>query len=99
MDRDYWRSEPTKRLIEEARTKGCELCRAIGERLEDIEIGGDEHVAYAVDRAKDFERQANRLDDKVYELRGEIDCLNLMLGTRDERIAELEAALKKDAKK
>ena len=91
MDRDYWRLEPTKRLIEEARTKGCELCRALGERLEDSEIDGDERVAEAVERAEDFERQANQLDDKVYELRVEIDKLNLMLGTRDERIAELEA--------
>lgn len=98
MDRDYWRSEPTKRLIEEARTKGCELCRAIGERLEDAENDIENRVAEAEERAKDFEIDCNKLDDKVYELRVEIDKLNLMLGTRDERIAELEAALKKDKK-
>jgi len=90
MDRDYWRSEPTKRLIEEARTKGCELCRAIGERLEDSEIDGDERVAEAVERAEDFERQANQLDDKVYELRVEIDKLNLMLADREAEIAKLK---------
>ena len=28
MDRSYWRTETTKRLIEEARSKGCELCIA-----------------------------------------------------------------------
>lgn len=98
MDRDYWRSEPTKRLIEEARTKGCELCRAIGERLEDADDDIENRVADAVERAEDFERDANRLDDTVYELRVEIDKLNLMIGTRDERIAELEAQLKKDKK-
>lgn len=90
MDRNYWRSEPNQRLIEEARTKGCELCRAIGERLEDLEYEGDERVAAAQDRAVDFERQANQLDDKVYELRVEIDKLNLMIDQRDAEIAKLK---------
>lgn len=90
MDRDYWRTEPTKRLIEEARTKGCELCRAIGERLEDADDDIENRVADAVERAEDFERQANQLDDKVYELRVEIDKLNLMLDTREAEIAKLK---------
>ena len=90
MDRNYWRSEPTKRLIEEARTKGCELCRAISERLEDADDDIENRVAEAVERAEDFERQANQLDDKVYELRVEIDKLNLMLDTREAEIAKLK---------
>lgn len=35
MDRNYWRTAPDRQLIEEARTKGCELCIALAERLED----------------------------------------------------------------
>ena len=94
-DRDYWRSEPVERLIEAARESGHELCIALGERLEEAEEDAVTRVSYAEDRAADFERQANQLYDKLYELRVEIDAINLMLGTRDERIAELEAQLKK----
>lgn len=90
MDRDYWRAEPTKRLIEEARTKGCELCRAIGERLEDADNDIENRVAEAVERAEDSEREANQLDDKIYELRLEIDKLNMMIDQRDAEIKKLK---------
>ena len=98
MDRSYWRLESTTRLIEEARTKGCELCVAIGERLEAVEFTNDGKLDEALERARDMEIEANQADDKIYELRVEIDKLELMLGQRDERIAELEAQLKKDKK-
>lgn len=45
--------------------------------------------------AQSEEYNANRLDDRVYELGVEIDKLEMMLGQRDDRIAELEAQLKK----
>ena len=91
MDRNYWRSEPTKRLIEEARTKGCELCIAMSDRLEDLDTELDERLAHASDRADDFERQANQLDDKVYELRVEIDKLNAEIAKRDAKVAAPKA--------
>ena len=90
MDRNYWRLEPTMRLIEEARTKGCELCVAIGERLEAAEFDRDEKLAEAEERAKDFEIECSKLDDKVYELRTEIDKLEMMLEQRDAEIAKLK---------
>ena len=42
------------------------------------------------ERADDFERDANRLDDRVYELQQKIDVLELMLDTRDETIEQLK---------
>ena len=96
MDRSYYRQEDDARLIEEAKyNPNRELAIVLGERLEDLIYDMDGKIGEANDRASDFERDANRLDDKVYELEHKIDVLELMLGTRDERIAELEAQLKK----
>lgn len=94
-DRTYWRCEDSKRLIAEARDSDHELCIALGERLEQSEEYNDTRVEDALERARDAEIDANRLDDKVYELRVEIDKLEMMLGQRDDRIAELEEQLKK----
>lgn len=87
MDRDYWRSEPTKRLIEEARSRGCELCIALGERLEDA----DDEIAEEADKN---ENRAIDNDRLIAELREQIEELDLMLGQREERIDQLEAQLK-----
>ena len=87
MDRDYWRSEPTKRLIEEARTKGCELCIALGERLEDADDA-------LVEEADKNENRAIDNDRLIAELREQIEELDLILGQREERIEQLEAQLK-----
>lgn len=95
-DRCYYRSVGDSRLVEEAKyNPNRELAIALGERLEDVLAEFDEKVDEQKERAADFERDANKLDDKVYELRVEIDKLELMLDQRDERIAELEAQLKK----
>ena len=95
-DRSYYRHEGDKRLIEEAKyNPNRELAIALGERLEDVLAEFDEKIDEQKERAADFERDASKLDDKVYELRVEIDKLELMLDQRDNRIAELEAQLKK----
>lgn len=95
-DRSYYRHEDDARLIEEAKyNPNRELAIALGERLEDVLAEFDEKVGEQKERAADFERDANKLDDKVYELRVEIDELELLIGQCDERIAELEAQLKK----
>ena len=86
MDRDYWRSEPTKRLVEEARSKGCELCIALGERLEEAET---DIITAKVDR-EDFDIE---LDREIGRLHEKIEELELMLGQREERIEQLEAQL------
>ena len=87
MDRSYWRGEPTKRLIEEARTKGCELCRVLGERLEDANDEIIERETIREDYSIDLDREISRLHEKLEEL-------ELMLGQREDRIYELEAKLK-----
>jgi predicted RNase H-like nuclease (RuvC/YqgF family) len=87
MDRDYWRSEPTARLLEEARTKGCELCIALGERLEDA----DDELAEGRDGREYFEDKIGR---EISRLLDQIEELELMLGQREDRIEELEAQLK-----
>lgn len=92
MDRDYWRSEPTKRLIEEARTKGCELCIALGERLEEAD---DDVVA---DRTQAEDRE-DELRIEIFGLRNRIEEAEEQLYKREERIEQLEAQLTKETKK
>jgi prefoldin subunit 5 len=55
-----------------------------------VQFEFDEQLEEAKERAADFERDANRLDDKIYELQSEIDKLELMLGERDRIIDELK---------
>jgi len=87
MDRDYWRSEPTKRLVEEACSKGCELCIALGERLEEA----DHEIAEEADK---WENISIENDHEIGGLHEKIEELELMLGQREDRIEELEAQLK-----
>ena len=95
-DRSYYRLENDTRLIEEAKyNPSRELAIALGERLDDVLAEFDEKIGEQKERAADAERDASKLDDKIYELRVEIDKLDMMLGQRDARIAELEAQLKK----
>ena len=93
-DRTYYRHEGDKRLIEEAKyNPNRELAIALGERLEDVLAEFDEKVGEQKERAADFERDANKLDDKVYELRAEIDGLSMTLQQRDDEIAHLRDQL------
>lgn len=95
-DRSTYRHEDDARLIEEAKyNPNRELAIALGERLEDLVHEMDMKIGDANERAADFERDANKLDDKIYELRVEIDKLEMTIEQRDNRIAELEAQLKK----
>ena len=95
-DRSYYRNEGDTRLIEEAKyNPNRELAIALGERLEDVLAEFDEKVGEQKDRAEDFERDANKLDDKIYELRVEIDGLSMTLQQRDDEIAHLRDQLNK----
>ena len=94
-DRSYYRSENDTRLIEEAKyNPNRELAIALGERLEEV-IALAETLEDELKEAKEDARiELNKLDDKVYRIEQQVDVLELMLGQRDERIAELEAQLK-----
>jgi phosphate uptake regulator len=72
MDRDYWRSEPTKRLIEEARTKGCELCVALGERLEEADDELTSRQQEAEDRAISNDETISELHTQIEDLQGKL---------------------------
>lgn len=95
-DRSTYRMYDDGRLVEEAKyNPNRELAIALGERLEDFAAEMDAKIGDERARASDYERDANKLDDKVYELRLEIDQLEMTIDQRDNRIAELEAQLKK----
>jgi len=73
MDRNTYRMCEDSELINEAAYRpSAELAVVLGERLEDITAEHEANVEELKDRAKNFEIDANQLDDKVYELRMEI---------------------------
>ena len=90
LDRSRYRMCEDSKLLEEAKyNPTAELAIVLGERLEEVYIDFDEEIEALRDRAADFERDANRLDDELCELQHKIDVLELMLATRDETIEEL----------
>lgn len=89
-DRNYWRSQDTSRLIDDARHSGHELAIVLGERLEDLDVEAREELAEWKQRAEDLQIDCNQLDDKVYELRAEIEKLELMIAERDRIIEEMK---------
>jgi peptidoglycan hydrolase CwlO-like protein len=73
MDRNIYRMCADSELVNEAAYRpSAELAVVLGERLEDITAEHEANVEELKDRAKNFEIDANQLDDKVYELRTEI---------------------------
>ena len=89
-DRSTYRMHDDARLIDEAKyNPNRELAIALGERLQDTLAEADAKVYEAKERANDFEIDCNQLDDKVYELRAEIEKLELMIADRDRIIDEL----------
>lgn len=89
-DRNYWRSQDTSRLIDDARHSGHELAIVLGERLEDLDVEAREELAEWQQKAEDLQIDCNQLEDKVYELRAEIEQLELMIAERDRLIEELK---------
>jgi peptidoglycan hydrolase CwlO-like protein len=91
MDRSYYRMRGDTGLLERAKyNPTAELAVVLAERLEEVQAEFEEQLEEAKERAADFERDANHLDDKIYELQQKIDVLELMLDTRDDIIAELK---------
>ena len=89
-DRSRYRMREDSKLFEDAKyNPTAELAIVLAERLEEVQFEFDEQLEEAKERAADFERDANHLDDKIYELQQKIDVLELMLTTRDDIIEEL----------
>lgn len=76
-DRDYWRHQLNRRLIEAARDSGHELAIALGERLEDTEGDSDLIVDLIAER--------DELDARVDALRAELDEIHAGLNDPLER--------------
>ena len=90
LDRSRYRMREDSNLLEQAKyNPTAELAVVLAERLEEVQFEFDEQLEEAKERAADFERDANHLDDKIYELQQKIDVLELMLSTRDDTIEEL----------
>jgi len=91
LDRNYYRMCEGRRLIEEAdRNPNPELAIVLAERLRAARAKNDEEIEALRDRAADFERDANRLDDEIYLLQQKIEELELMVSMRDDIIEELK---------
>ena len=87
-DRNYWRSQDTSRLIDDARHSGHELAIVLGERLEDLDVEAREELAEWKQKAEDLQIDCNQLEDTLYQLRAEIEQLELMIAERDRIIEE-----------
>lgn len=91
MNSNYYRMCEDSYLIEEAKhNSNAELAVVLGERLEAVLVEADLRLDEAAERAADFVRDANRLDDEICELQHKINVLELMLATRDETIEQLK---------
>ena len=66
-DRDYWRDQSERRLIEAARDSGHELAIALGERLE--------AVARIADQIGNVEIERDEMEDRCDALRAELEEL------------------------
>lgn len=90
-DRSTYRYEEDGRLIEEAKyNPNRELAIALGERLDDVLAELDYKIGEHKELYADLEREANKLDDKIYELQLEIDKLEMQLEERERIIDELK---------
>jgi uncharacterized protein involved in exopolysaccharide biosynthesis len=90
LDRSRYRMCDDTKLFEEGKySPNAELAVALAERLAEVQFENAKKVDELQERANDFERDANRLDDRIYELQQKIDVLELMLSTRDDTIEEL----------
>ena len=93
-DRNYYRTCDDTKLFEEGKYgPNAELAVVLAERLAEVRFENDKEIEELRERAADFERDANRLDDELCELQHKIDVLELMLSTRDETIEELESSV------
>jgi len=91
MDRTHYRMCSDSYLIETALyAPDAELAIVLAERLEEVQFENNEEIEGWKERAADFEREANKLDDKIYELQQKIDELELMLSMRDDTIIKLK---------
>ncbi len=98
MDRDYWRSAPIKRLIEEARGSGHELCIALGERLEEA----DDEIAEEADKWENISIEnddtISQLHERIGEVEHERDVAEEEVSTASSLLARIELIVSGNAR-
>ena len=96
-DRTYWRACDDKRLIEEARDSGHELCIAVGERLAtqgayaalDLQASLDDAEAEnqsLKDALRERTLELDAADDLITDLQGQLDALRIAMQEREHRL-------------
>jgi predicted nucleic acid-binding Zn-ribbon protein len=95
MDRNYYRMcEDSDLLREAADNPNAELAVVLGERLEAVVTEMENDIYDYKERADDFERDCNRLDDEKYELEFEITQLEETIAAMAAEIEQLKETAK-----
>ena len=81
-DRDYYRCLHDADLIEAGLHSGEEIAIALAERLEDMDAESGIQIDDLREQLKDAEREMNRMDDRIFGMRLEIERLT----TGEERV-------------
>ena len=95
LDRNYYRMlGDTELLRAAADSPTAELAVVLGERLEAVVTEMESDISDYKERADDFERDCNRLDDEKYVLECEISRLEDTLDAMAEEIKQLKETSK-----
>lgn len=95
LDRNYYRMlGDTELLRAAADSPTAELAVVLGERLEAVVTEMESDISDYKERADDFERDCNRLDDEKYVLECEISRLEDTLDAMAEEIEQLKETSK-----
>jgi hypothetical protein len=95
MDRNFYRTEEDQQLIEEAKyNPNSELAVVLAERLDDVLLETETDLYEAKERAADFERDCNRLDDEKYQLECEIVRMEAIIDGMAAEIQQLKETAK-----
>lgn len=95
LDRNYYRMlDDTELLRAAADSPTAELAVVLGERMEAVVTEMESDIGDYKERADDFEREANRLDDEKYVLECEISRLEDTLDAMAEEIEQLKETSK-----
>ena len=95
LDRNYYRMlGDTELLRAAADSPTAELAVVLGERLEAVVTEMESDISDYKERADDFERDCNRLDDEKYVLECEISRLEDFLDAMAEEIQQLKETSK-----
>lgn len=95
LDRNYYRMlDDTELLRAAADSPTAELAVVLGERLEAVVTEMESDIGDYKERADDFERDCNRLDDEKYVLECEISRLEDTLDAMAEEIQQLKETSK-----